>query len=338
MQKADSCMNILISRTDSIGDVVLTLPMAGYLKERFPDCKVFFLGRTYTSAIIGMSKHVDQFLNWDEISKLPFDAQKGLLKSLSIDWIVHVYPNRDIARLAKAAKIQGRIGTSHRQFHWFTCNYKLSFSRKKSDLHESELNFNLLKPLGIDSGPKSDEMHRYYGLDVNRIKENSELPIKLTEGKKILILHPKSKGSAREWGLENFSQLIRLVNKEDYCICISGTADDREKMAGWLESLRTEVVDITGKLSLGQFIVFISRAHALVAASTGPLHIAAALGIKALGIYPPIRPMNPGRWRPIGIHASVLVVDKECQACRKSIECACIKAIRPEDVIRFLES
>ncbi len=338
MQKSEPDMNILISRTDSIGDVVLTLPMAGFLKELFPDCKVFFLGRTYTKAIIGMSMHVDRFLNWDDISKLPFREQKSFFKSLSIDWMVHVYPNREIAKLARSAGIPGRIGTSHRSFHLFTCNYRLSFSRKKSDLHESELNFKLLKPLGIVSGPQAFEMHRYYGWDVDRIKENSELPIKLPEGKKILILHPKSKGSAREWGLENFGQLIKLVNKQEYCICISGTVDDREKMAGWLESVRADAIDITGKLSLGQFIVFISRAHALVAASTGPLHIAAALGIKALGIYPPIRPMHPGRWRPIGKQANVLVVDKACQDCRKSIQCACMKAIRPEDVIRLLES
>ena len=37
-------MRIILSRTDSIGDVVLTLPMAAALKQSFPGCTVVFLG------------------------------------------------------------------------------------------------------------------------------------------------------------------------------------------------------------------------------------------------------------------------------------------------------
>ena len=41
----------LISRPDAIGDVVLTLPMAGRLKQLFPGCRVLLLGRNYTRAV-----------------------------------------------------------------------------------------------------------------------------------------------------------------------------------------------------------------------------------------------------------------------------------------------
>jgi heptosyltransferase-3 len=44
--------HILISRTDAIGDVVLTLPMAAYIKELMPGTIVSFLGRTYTQPVI----------------------------------------------------------------------------------------------------------------------------------------------------------------------------------------------------------------------------------------------------------------------------------------------
>ena len=50
---------ILISRTDSIGDVILTLPMAGLIKKNYPDSVIFFLGRTYTKETIALSKHID---------------------------------------------------------------------------------------------------------------------------------------------------------------------------------------------------------------------------------------------------------------------------------------
>jgi ADP-heptose:LPS heptosyltransferase len=51
MAKSDP-KKIVISRTDSIGDVVLTLPLAGILKEKYPKAKIIFLGNTYTKPII----------------------------------------------------------------------------------------------------------------------------------------------------------------------------------------------------------------------------------------------------------------------------------------------
>ena len=77
---------------------------------------------------------------------------------------------------------------------------------------------------------------------------------------------------------------------------------------------------------------FINQADGIVAASTGPLHIAAALGKFAVGIYPPIKPMHPGRWAPIGEKATFLVEDKKCSICRKSGSCECMENISPDAV------
>ena len=52
---------IILSRTDNIGDVVLALPMAGMIKKHYPDCKVIFLGRTYTKPIIDACENIDEF-------------------------------------------------------------------------------------------------------------------------------------------------------------------------------------------------------------------------------------------------------------------------------------
>jgi ADP-heptose:LPS heptosyltransferase len=59
-----------------------------------------------------------------------------------------------------------------------------------------------------------------------------------------------------------------------------------------------------GKLSLPELISFLNKAHFVVAASTGPLHIASALGRNTVGLYSPRKPIWPRRWAPIGKHAS----------------------------------
>ena len=46
----------------------------------------------------------------------------------------------------------------------------------------------------------------------------------------------------------------------------------------------------------------------------------------AIGIYPPIKPMHPGRWAPLGINTEVLVQEiSECDDCRKTMDCHCIR-------------
>jgi ADP-heptose:LPS heptosyltransferase len=86
---------------------------------------------------------------------------------------------------------------------------------------------------------------------------------------------------------------------------------------------------------LPQLLAFVGTADGLVANSTGPLHMAAALGRQALGLYPPIRPMHPARWAPLGPHAEYLVFNKpDCQQCRQApAACSCLAAIEPVEVL-----
>jgi heptosyltransferase III len=70
-------------------------------------------------------------------------------------------------------------------------------------------------------------------------------------------------------------------------IYISGTKEEAKTMGIFLNDLPSHVVNMTGKLSLSEFISFISSCDGVVACSTGPLHIAASLGKTAVGLYPP---------------------------------------------------
>jgi heptosyltransferase-3 len=323
-------MHIILSRTDSIGDVVLTLPMAGFIKEKYPDAKITFIGCSYTEPVIKLSTYINHFINWDDFERLTLSTQARILKELHADWFIHVFPNKRLAKAARKAGIKYRVGTSHRTYHWLNCNNPVSFSRRKSDLHEAQLNCKLLGPLGIEV-PLLSKIKDYYGF---RIPEEGKAKVKslLDPRRRNIVLHPKSKGSAREWGLSNFDRLIQLLSAEKFKIFITGTSVDANLMAEFLDKNKNRITNLTGKLSLHEFIVFLSLVDGIVAASTGPLHLAAALGRPAIGIYPPIRPMHPGRWAPLGEKAKVLVKDISCEECRRNLDCHCIREISPEEV------
>jgi ADP-heptose:LPS heptosyltransferase len=327
--------SFIISRTDAIGDVILTLPMAGLLKQKYPHCHIYFLGQKYTKPIVDCCKYIDDFLDWDEIKQLPYKEQVAFLQKLSVNQIIHIFPVKEIAKLGKSAKIPIRTGTRNRLYHWIYCNNLIKLSRKNSNLHESQLNIKLLQNILNQELPSYEEIRSFYGLEY--VKPLSEhLQKYIDKGKINLILHPKSKGSAREWGLENYANLIKILPLEKYNILLTGTEEEGKQYREMLVKTYNFVHDLSGRLSLEELISLIYSSDALVACSTGPLHIAASLGKLAIGIYPPIRPMHPERWAPIGENAHYLVTDKKCNQCRKTSDCQCIRSIKPEQVVEIL--
>ncbi len=289
-------MKIIISRTDKIGDVILTLPLAGILKSKFPDSFIYFLGSSYTRDIVERSSYVDEFLNWNEIENstdLPH-----------ADCIIHVFPNKKVSRMAKTKAIKTRVGTSHRIYHLWTCNQLVNFTRKKSDLHESQLNVKLLTPLGVSETYSLERLSELIGWKASKEKASTNLLTKKIN----VVLHTKSKGSAMEWPLIRYHELIQEMPADRFHFYISGTAEEGQIIRSELPAIfeHENVSDITGKFSLKDFVSFIEQCDGLLACSTGPLHIASVSNIQCLGLYPSIRPMHAGRWGPIGRRSSFL--------------------------------
>ncbi len=309
--------HLLLSRTDSIGDVVLTLPMAGVIKEAFPNVKVSFLGRAYTRAVVERCAFVDAFYDWDA---LPGDLS-------DVDTIIHVFPRKEIGRWAQKVGIATRIGTSHRPYHWITCNRWVHLGRKNSNLHEAQLNLRLLKPL-IDSPLRDlNQLPNYYGWHpaTAPVSEHAAL---LSEAKFNLMLHLKLKGSAVEWPLDHYRQLVQLLPSDQFHVIVSGTTDEGLIIRRECPALLSlpNVTSVFGRFSLAEFIDFIGQADGLVAASTGPLHLAAASGIRTLGLYSSHRPLHAGRWGPVGHRA------ESVSAADGSAKFPTLAAITPEHI------
>lgn len=332
-----SANRIIISRTDSIGDVLLTLPMCVWLKNNVPDCVLIFLGSGYTKPVVDCFSVVDEFVDWKEIENLPSTHRTEAFKELRADAIIHVFPNKFIASLAKKAKIPMRIGTSHRSFHLLTCSHRLNFTRKKSSYHEAQLNFQLLKPFGLSIIPSLEEVSAMTdAFQAPEIPLPSYLQEYLAANNKTVVLHPKSQGSALEWPIENYFQLATELVGKGYTVFFTGTEAEGSLFKSELPS-HERIIDLTGKLSLRELICFLSKVKNLVACSTGPLHIAAFIGIRAVGLFSPRKPIHPGRWQPLGKNVSVLVNDPTCPECKKKKNCMCIQQISVERVLAEIQ-
>ena len=329
---------IIISRTDSIGDVMLTLPLCVWIKNNFKGVHIIFLGSLYTKPIVDCySPPIDEFVDWKEIENLPTGQKIESFRNLKADIIVHVFPRKEIASIAKKAKIENRIGTSHRTFHFLTCSHRINFTRKKSLLHESQLNFELLRPFGLTEIPTLESINK---LTTSFQSIKNELPNfivkKLNSNKdKNIILHPKSQGSAVEWGLENYRSLSLKLEKLGYTVFFTGTEKEGEQFRHEIH-FNDHIIDTSGKLTLSQLIHFTSICGSLVACSTGPLHISGYLNCQTIGLFSPRKPIHPGRWRPLGSNVEIIVNDENCEVCKKRKPCNCIEKISVERVLELI--
>ncbi len=329
---------IILSRTDSIGDVLLTLPVCVWLKSQLKDVKLIYLGKAYTKEIVHCFEPIDQFVDWNTIQNMPSSQRINYFSSLNADAIVHIFPNKEIASLAQKARIPIRIGTSHRFFHLLTCSHRINFSRKNSDLHEAQLNFYLMKPFGLKSIPTFESCSD--SINYFKQKQHAVLPVEyeriLINNPKTVILHPKSQGSALEWPVESYIELSNYLVDLGYAVFFTGTEPEGKMFSPYIPN-HPYIVDTTGKLTLAQLITLIARVKNLIACSTGPLHIAGLSGIRTIGLFVAKRPIHPGRWKPLGKNVVCLVNDSNCLLCQNKKQCSCMNAITIDQVLREIQ-
>lgn len=299
-------MRILVSRTDRLGDVALTLPLCGLLQARL-GATITFLGRGYTRPLLEASAAVDEILDWDEVADAPLARRRAFLAAARADVLLHVFPRAPIAWAGLAARAPRRVGTTHRWYHWPTCNVREPLARRESPLHEAQLNVQLARTLlpAADLTLTPAELAPFARLAPRVPAPTAAAPL-LTPDRFTLVVHPRSSGSAGEWPLERWEALVAGLDPARFRVLVTGSAAEGKGMRAWLDALPAHAHDLTGRLSLAELLAVLAAADGTVAASTGPLHAAALLGRRALGLYAAARPAHAGRWRPLGARAEVV--------------------------------
>lgn len=326
---------ILIIRTDRLGDVILSTPVATTLKKIYPKSQICFLVRQYTQPVAEMAAGVDDVIELDDFldnrGKLQFWRLAQHIKNQKFDIAIHLHPRPELALAAFIAGIPIRIGTGYRIYS-LLFNRRQYDHRKNAAFHEAELNLRLLRQLGIDD---SDVRFEFIALpdaatQIDHIlKEHS-----ISSGDSFAVLHPGSGGSARDWPLSHFAELAdRIAVELKIPVVLTGTAAE----SAMVEEVRTATsckpVSLAGKINLEMLAALLKRAQLFVSNSTGPLHLAVAMGTEVVAFYPPITPCRPERWGPYGRRTDVLMSQEdECKKCAKSsaTDCFCMQAITVE--------
>jgi len=188
--------------------------------------------------------------------------------------------------------------------------------RRNSNEHEVDLNIKLLSVFGLDFPAK------VINPELN-IETADKPPIAgLSESVEYIVIHPGSKGSAPNWPGSFYQELIKKL-AEHYKVVITGQGNNERELPDF-------AINLINKTDFAQLIGVLSKARLFISGSTGPLHIAAALGTPVLGIFPNSPTNGPQRWGPRGKFASFITPDKQNgHVCRINGDgsCECMRTL-----------
>ncbi|RMF59256.1 MAG: lipopolysaccharide heptosyltransferase family protein [Calditrichaeota bacterium] len=307
---------VLLIRTDRIGDVVLTTPVATVLKTTFPGVHVSFLGHQYTAPLLEMYQDIDEVLTYQ-----PEKLHRGWsghlllasqLKEKEFDAAFLFFPRPALAFALKKSNIPLRVGSGYRWYS-FLFSHRVFEHRKYGSKHELEYNLSLLKPF-INTFPERIQF---------RFKIPSQLETqvktKLNEtgiNKSYVVIHPGSGGSAPNLSIEQYISIARRLSQDlSLQLVFTGSQDEQVLVERILkEGKLNRAVNLSGLLTLPELMVLLKDATLFVSSSTGPLHLANALNTPIVSFYCPSPPCSARRWGPY--HQLDWVITPNVEPCK----------------------
>jgi ADP-heptose:LPS heptosyltransferase len=329
--------NILIVRTDRIGDVILSLPLAEIVRRNYPDCKITFLVREYTACLVEDNPFIDNVLLLKEEEKrLLLNENIKTIKKENFDACIIVYPTFLLALTVFLSGIKYRIGTGYRWYS-FLFNRKIYEHRRFAKKHELEYNVGLLERLGIEESVAPDNINFHLKVS-DEARKSIDLVLReydINTQNRIVIIHPGSGGSSVDLPVDKMIDLTkRLSQIKNLQILITGSVSEADLCSMFTEV--NSVKNLAGKFDLLQLKSLISFADLFVSNSTGPIHIAAALNKYVIGFYPKILSCSVNRWGPYTDKRTIFSPIIDCSNCSRK-KCEKLNCMNSIDIGRVFD-
>ncbi len=119
-------------------------------------------------------------------------------------------------------------------------------------------------------------------------------------GLPFLAINTGGKVAAKDWGARHWEALLARLTRHypEMGLVIVGAADDSFRAQLLARSWSRPVVDLCGKVSARETAAALRHAAGFIGHDSGPLHMAAAVGVPCVGLFGNLN--EPHRWHPRG--------------------------------------
>lgn len=326
---------IILFRTDRLGDLILSFPAVEAIKLSIPEARIDLLTHASTAPLAALQENVFRVVPDIYHGPKGFRELVRSLKAEAYDAVVHLHPRPRLALATFLARIPVRVGTAYRYYSPLF-NNRVRIHKKHMLMHERDLNLKLLETLGIPSNPDVTPGIRVPERALTNVRDLLS-SMGIPPSAPFVVLHPGSGASSLNWPPEHYGSLGRAFIQMGVRVALTGTDGERPIVSEVQDRMGKGAVDLCGRLDLEHLAALLFRASLTISNSTGPLHLADALGRKVIGLYSPHFYSSPQRWGPYSQPENVFVPEgRICVRCpqHRCREFNCMKKIPPEAVLK----
>ncbi len=337
-------MNILIVRLSSLGDIVHTLPAAAALRRAFPAARIDWLVDARYRAILDLVPTIDQRLVigrprasngvhggveqvfegwnrlWDAVLELrrrrydlAFDFQ-SLLKSAIL------------ARSSGAGRVIG-FATPDLRERGARLFYTVTQPTTGAS-HVVDKSLALLQAAGITDTRREFPIEAAASPVVGRVRE----ALGIGAADRFALINPGAGWPNKRWPPERFGAVAAALRDRHGLRTAVLWGPGEQRLAAEVAEASDGAAAMTPPTTIRDVVALCGAAVLMISGDTGPMHVAAALGVPIVGIYGPSDPTRNGPWLPTDVaisrfHACVCRYRRRCRQAA-----ACIADITVEEV------
>lgn len=319
---------VLVVRLGAIGDVANAVVLASALKERTPDVHIGWAVHALAAPLVRGHPAVDRVHLWDRKGGLTaFRALVHEVRAERYDLAVdlqRILKSAVLARLSGARRVLGFDRRRTKEGSGWLTTERIPPGDPTGHMVTQYLEF----ATALDAFPREVR----HDLPVDAAAEAwAEARVQALGGAPILVNVGASK-PANRWLPERFGALARgLTVEPGGPVVLVGGPDDRVIAARAAALAGKAVHDLVGETTLPQLLSLCRRARLFVGCDTGPMHLAAAVGLPVVALFGPADPRRTGPWSPSGSRHVVLRESPPCAPCNRKT-CNQVRHVCMEDL------
>ncbi len=342
-KKPSDFRNILAIQLWGLGETILTLPAIEALRQKYKKSNIDVLVTNRNKEVYFNNKNINnaRILSLNPVSIIFFMLGNFKKYDMVIDMEEYLNVSSIIAFFAG----KRRIGFSHGARSKLYTD-KVYYNDKQ---HAVSTFLDLLKPLNIK---KNVEKLPNLIYSANDKKNVDGMLKKFGIGKKDFIVGfgvgAAESAKSRMWPKERFAKVADyLIKKYRAKIILIGNNEEK-KFINELQNLmenKSYSFSVAGLINAREMFYLIEKCRLFIGNDSGPMHVAAAQGVKTIGLFGCNLPV---RFKPFGKNgyylykknnqdACINVHKGEVGECKHGIENACVKMIQVEDVKELID-